>query len=154
MSDSIQPAVQIGPAQTARSLAQGRVVGTVQVAWAAGPFRVRHATDADGNPILLCRTGGGLSQALAPRDGDDVAVVLHVEGHAGRVWISGWSHPIHDHAARAAALEFAAANPVSDLLDVGRGFELHHLDVAEVRVERCGEIVDVDLDEYIATRCP
>lgn len=153
MSDPIQPAVQTSPAQAARTLAQGRIVGTAQVAWASGPFRVRHATDAEGNPILLCRTGGDLSRALAPRDGDDVAVVLTVEGHAGRVWISGWSHPIHEHAARAAALEFAAANPVSELLDVGRGFELHHLDVAEVRLERCGDLVDVELEEYTAARC-
>ena len=136
----------------ARTVAHGRHPGTAQVAWTATPFRVRHALDSDGNPILLCRTGGSLSRALSTPSGEDVAVVLCVEAHGERVWLSGWSHRLWDTAARQAALEFAAANPVSDLLDVGRAFELHHLDVAEVRLERSGSLCCVDLDLYAAAR--
>lgn len=141
----------------ARTVADGRHPGTAQVAWTAAPFRVRHALDSDGNPILLCRAGGGLSRALSTScDGalgaDDVAVVLCVEAHGERVWLSGWSHRLCDTAAREAALEFASVNPVSDLLDVGRGFELHHVDVAEVRLERRGTLFSVDLDLYAAAR--
>jgi hypothetical protein len=152
MSDPLPPEV------AARTLAHGRLLGTAQVAWVASPFRVRHATDPDGNPILLCRTGGGLARALTPEHGDDVAVVLCVEDFApgaaylGRVWISGWAHPICAENRRRAALEFAEVNPVSDLLDVGRGFELHHLDVAEVRLERGGELLDIDVELYVAAR--
>jgi hypothetical protein len=152
MSDPLLPEV------AARTLAQGKMLGTVQVAWAASPFRVRHATDPDGNPILLCRTGSGLSQALHAVNGDDVAVVLCVEdfspgtAYLGRVWISGWAHPIGAENQRRAALDFADVNPVSDLLDVGDGFELHHIDVAEVRLERCGELLELDVEQYAAAR--
>ncbi|WP_051367334.1 hypothetical protein [Hamadaea tsunoensis] len=151
----------IAPAVLARTLAQGRLLGVAQIAWATGPFRVRHATDANGNPMLLCRTGSGLAQALMPRTGatgtgaaavDDVAVVVCVEAvdERVRVWISGWAHPIHGIALKQAAIEFAEVNPLGDLLDVGGAFELHHLDVAEVRLERDGELIDVDVDAYAA----
>lgn len=152
MSDPLPPEV------AARTLARGGLLGTAQIAWTPSPFRVRHATDPDGNPILLCRTGSGLSRALQPRRGDDVAVVLCVEdfspgtAYLGRVWISGWAHPIGGQSSRRAALDFAEVNPVSDLLDVGRGFELHHVDVAEVRLERAGELLDIDVDRYAAAR--
>jgi hypothetical protein len=152
MSDPLAPEV------AARTLAYGRLLGTAQIAWAASPFRVRHATDPDGNPILLCRTGSALSHALRPQHGDDVAAVLCVEdfspgaAYLGRVWISGWAHPIGAENRQRAALEFADVNPVSDLLDVGRGFELHHLDVAEVRLERGGELLEIDVELYSAAR--
>lgn len=135
-------------AEIARTVASGRHLGLAQVAWSPTPFRVRHAADAEGNPIMLCRTGGELARALQPRDGGDTAVVLSVDSPAGRVWISGWSHPIHGAAAHAAALEFCDVNPASDLLDVGRGFELHHLDVAEVRLESGTETIEIDVAAY------
>src|SRR5262245_24692629 len=125
----------LAPEVAARTLAQGRLLGTAQVAWTPSPFRVRHATDPDGNPILLCRTGSGLSQALSPSRGGDVAMVLCVEDfspgarYLGRVWISGWAHSICAENRKRAALDFVDVHPVSDLLDVGNGFELHHLDV-------------------------
>lgn len=152
MSDPLSPEV------AARTLAQGRLLGTAQVAWAPSPFRVRHASDADGNPILLCRTGSGLDQALRARHGDDVAVVICIEDFApgtaylGRVWISGWAHPVCAEYRRQAALDFAEVNPVSDLLDVGNGFELHHVDVAEVRLERGGELLEIEVERYAAAR--
>ncbi|MBB5869331.1 hypothetical protein F4553_002710 [Allocatelliglobosispora scoriae] len=134
-------------AEIARTVASGRYLGTAQVAWSPRPFRVRHANDAEGNPILLCRSSGGLARALAQRENGsginrhpshgngDVAVVLAVDFSVGRVWVSGWAHPICGDATRAAAIEFATTNPVSDLLALGNGFELHHLDVVEVRLE-------------------
>ncbi len=134
-------------AKTARTLAASRIPGTARVAFRGGPFRVRHALDSAGRPLLLCRTGGSLDLALA--DGD-VAVVITVAGEQGRVWISGWVEALDSLAARAAALEFATANPLSDLLDVGRGFCLYRLDVAEVRLELSNALIDVDVDDYVA----
>jgi hypothetical protein len=154
-------------AKIARTLAASRTPGTARVAWNQALFRVRHALDREARPLLLCRTGGSLDQALAP---GDVAVVIAVSGRpagelpqqgatprparpvspAGRVWISGWSEALDGLAARAAALEFALANPVSDLLDVGRGFSLHRIDVAEVRLDLGCALVDVDVDDYVS----
>jgi hypothetical protein len=134
-------------ARTARSLAAGRVPATARVAWSEGLFRVRYALDREGRPLLLCRAGGSLDLALAP---GDVALVITVAGAAERVWISGWARALDGLAARAAAIEFALVNPLSDLLDVGRGFCLYYLDVAEVRLE-CGRtVIDVDIDDYVA----
>jgi hypothetical protein len=155
-------------AKIARTLAASRTPGTARVAWNQSLFRVRHALDREARPLLLCRTGGSLDQALAE---GDVAVVITVSGPAagnavgelpqqiatprpvtptGRVWISGWSEALDGLAARAAALEFALANPVSDLLDVGRGFCLHRIDVAEVRLELSSALIDVDVDDYVS----
>jgi hypothetical protein len=199
-------------AKIARTLAASRMPGMARVAWRQGLFRVRFALDREARPLLLCRTGGSLDQALTPRD---VAVVIAVAGHATsdlpqpaaasqpaqpilkpqpgqpvatsqssppavatqpsqqvprpqpaqqvakprpsraaqmprRVWISGWSQGLDGLAARAAALEFASANPVSDLLDVGHGFSLHRIDVAEVRLEYGAALIDVDVDDYVS----
>lgn len=140
------------PAQIARTLAAGRLPGVAQVPYHSSPYRVRHATDQEGRPLLLCREGGRLDDALTPRDGDDTAVVLAVgEARGARVWISGWATALEDIEAKAAALEFAAVNPVSDLLDVGRGFRLYRMDVAEVRLEcPTGHLSEVDADDYAA----
>lgn len=140
------------PAETARTLAAGRLPAVAQVPFHTSPYRVRHATDNEGRPLLLCREGGQLDRALRPSEGDDTAVVLAIgEPRNARVWISGWAAPLEDIEARAAALEFAAVNPVSDLLDVGRGFRLYRMDVAEVRLEcPTGHLTEVDADDYAA----
>jgi hypothetical protein len=142
----------------ARNLAAQRTGAIVQVAWTAATFRVRHALDSDGSPLMLCRTGGALDRVLAE---GDVAAVISVAGEMtvgdgkdqrqGRVWISGWTTPLHGAAAREAAIEFAMANPLSDLLGVNNGFCLHRLEPAEVRLDRDGQLVDVDLEAYLAT---
>jgi len=52
--------------------------------------------------------------------------------------------------ARQAALDYAEVDAASDLLDVGDGQVLHRMEVAEIRYERNGVLVDVDPDEYAA----
>ncbi|GAA1399340.1 hypothetical protein ACFQZ4_14155 [Catellatospora coxensis] len=142
------------PAEIARTLTAGRLPGVAQVPFHASPYRVRHATDHEGRPMLLCREGGQLDDALRPRvgEGDDTAVVLAVgESRGARVWVSGWATALEGIEARAAALEFAAVNPVSDLLDVDRGFRLYRMDVAEVRLEcPTGHLTEIDVEDYAA----
>ncbi|MBV1852410.1 hypothetical protein [Catellatospora tritici] len=140
------------PAAIARTLVCGHHAGIAQVPWAKSPFRVRHAVNSVGRPLLLVRAAGALDQALTPRDGDeDIALVLAVGDDRSRVWISGWASVLEGLAARAAALEFAETNPAGDLLDVGRGFRLYRLDVAEVRLQcPAGHLTEVDADDYAA----
>jgi hypothetical protein len=161
--------MQPSPAEVARTLATGRLLGTLRLAFRLESYRVRHATDCAGGVLLLSRAGGELATALAPADGaDDIAAVLTVPDvppvagspHLGQVSISGWAKVLTGVAAREAALEYAETNPTSDLLDVGRGFVLHRIEVAEVRLERSGSTVagrgtrgctiDIDPDEYVA----
>jgi hypothetical protein len=146
------------PAEVARTLATGRLLGTLRLAFRSDSYRVRHATDCAGGVLLLSRAGGELATALAPADGAaDTAAVLTVADvppvagspDLGQVWISGWAKVLTGVAAREAALEYAETNPTSDLLDVGRGFVLHRIEVAEVRLERSGNTVEIDPDEYI-----
>jgi hypothetical protein len=150
--------MQPSPAEIARTLAAGRLLGTLQIAYRFESYRVRHATDCAGQVLLLSRAGGPLAEALAPAEGaGDVAAVLTVADvpppagarSLGQVWISGWAAVLTGAAVREAALEYAETNPTSDLLDVGRGFVLHRIDVADVRLERRGAMVDIDPDEYI-----
>jgi hypothetical protein len=138
------------PAEVARTLAAGRLLGTARVAWSVSPYRVRHATDQEGRPLLLVKASGALDMALRAGDGDGTAMVLAVSrADRTRLWISGWAAALDHLAARAAALDFAAVNPVGDLLDVGRDFRLYRIDVAEVRLEcPSGHLFEVDVDDY------
>ncbi|MEV0645351.1 DUF2470 domain-containing protein [Phytomonospora sp. NPDC050363] len=145
------------PAEITRTLATGRLTGTVRTGL-GGPLRVRHATVSDGTPLLLVRDGGSTAAALACEPGDDVAALLCVDDvpplagspTLGRLWLSGWATALVAEDARDAALAFAAVNPAGDLLAVGEGYTLYRLDVAEVRLERRSGWIDVDLDAYAA----
>lgn len=145
--------MQASPAEVARTLASGRLLGTVQVACRPGPYRVRHATDRAGRLLLLSRAGGELAEALAPQE---VAVVLHVDDvppvpgapSLGQLHAAGWASVLTGTAAHQAALEFAEANPTSDLLDVGRGFVLYQVEPVEIRLTKGDAILDIDPDEY------
>jgi len=139
-------------ATLARSCAAGRQTGLVHIASARRPYPVRHATDPAGTLLLLARADEPLGRALTPvGDEEDVTVAVSLPAPDGvRLWLSGWSTPVTDPIeARAAALAFADANPVGDLLDIDA--RLHRVDVAEVRLE-CpgGRLVEIDPEEYAA----
>jgi Protein of unknown function (DUF2470) len=149
--------MQPSPAEVARTLAAGHLPALAHVACRPGPFPVRHITDDHGRPLLLSPAGGALSTALRPADGtDDTATVLDIADvppmagspSLGRVWVSGWARRLDGDEGRAAALDYAAVDPSGDLLDVGAGQVLHRIEVAEVRYERHGTLIDVDPDEY------
>ncbi len=141
-----------------RTLASGHLPGMVQVARRAtarggpGPFPVRHALDRAGSPLLLAAVGDPVDKALTAPDDYDVATVLAITApDGGQLWISGWSTRLREPLLRAAVLDFAAHNPLPDLLDVGHGHALHRMDVAEVRFEHPdGHWVEIDPDEYAA----
>jgi hypothetical protein len=139
----------------ARTLATGHFLGVVHVNGHRGRLRVRHATPADGTPLLLTRSTGTLAAALVPPPGEcDTAVVLAVDGRhpdlPGRLWLSGWAEPLAGEEARAAALEYAAVNPTEDLLGVGRGHALYRVEVGEVRLAFGSTLVELDVDEFRA----
>jgi hypothetical protein len=135
-------------AQFAHTLASASTTVEVRVVWHPNPFRVRHALDAHGQPLLLCRAGGALDNALTSND----AVVLSVGRGMDQLWIAGWASPA---SGVDAALEFAAARPVGDLLDVGRGYGIYRVDVAEIRLRRGdGPMEEIDVDDYAASSEP
>jgi hypothetical protein len=151
--------VRPSPAEIARTLVAGRLAGTVQAACRPGPLPVDHATDGAGRPLLLTRVGSAVAESLRPRDeADDLAVVLtvadvppvHAAPTLGRAYLSGWVTPLTGTEARAAACEFAEVNPLEHLLDLGRGYVLHRLEPAEVRLDRSGATIAVGLDDYLA----
>lgn len=151
-------------AEVARTLAAGHLPATAHIACRRGPYPVRHVTDSQGRMLLLSPGNGALTTALRPQQGvDDTALVLDISDlppvagapSLGRVWISGWAVALTGDEARAAALDYADADPAPDLLDVGDSQVLHRMDVAEVRYERNGVLVDVDPDDYaLATPDP
>lgn len=147
-------------AEVARTLAAGHLPATAHIACRPGPYPVRHVADGQGRLLLLAPTRGALTAALRPTaDGvDDTALVLDIADvppiagapSLGRVWVSGWATALHGDEARRAALDYADTDPATDLLDIGDSQVLHRVDVAEVRYERHGLLVDVDPDEYAA----
>ncbi|GGK23007.1 hypothetical protein GCM10010124_14440 [Pilimelia terevasa] len=147
------------PAAVARALVASRLPGSLHVACRPGPQPVCYACDAHGRLLLLSREGSPAGRALRPRPGDHrtVAAVLEIAdlpcpgagATLGRVWLSGWVRALEDVAARAAALDFAAAHPTGMLLDVGRGAVLHHVDLAAVRLERAGATIEVTPVDFV-----
>jgi hypothetical protein len=144
-------------AEVARTLAAGHLPAVAHIACRQGPYPVRHVTDSQGRMLLLAPSKGALTTALKPAAGtDDTALVLDISDlppvagapSLGRVWIAGWATALTGEEARAAALDYADTDPASDLLDVGDSQVLHRMDVAEVRYERNGVLVDVDPDDY------
>jgi hypothetical protein len=132
------------PQQYAHALASAGTTIEVRVVWHPNPFRVRHALDPYGRPLLLCRAGGELDNALTTND----AVVLSTCRGKDQLWIAGWAAPA---SGVAAALEFAATRPVGDLLDVGRGYGIYRVDVAEIRLRRGdGPMEEIDVNDYAA----
>ncbi|GIF75086.1 hypothetical protein [Asanoa siamensis] len=140
----------------ARTLASGHTPGTVQVsrrvAGPSGPHTVRHALDRAGSPLLLTAVDSPVDRALTGSDGHDVATVLAVPApDGGHLWLSGWSTRLREPLLRAAVLEFAAAHPLPDLLDVGHGHAIHRMDVDEVHWELPdGRWIEIDPEEYAA----
>jgi hypothetical protein len=149
--------MQPTPAEVARTLAAGHLPASAHIACRPGPLPVRHVTDANGGVLLLSPRDGAVAAALRPAPGTgDTALVLDIADvppvagapSLGRVWVSGWARLLDGDEARRAALDYADTDPASDLLDVGHGQVLHRMDVAEVRHERGGVLIDVDPDEY------
>ncbi|OJF13285.1 DUF2470 domain-containing protein [Couchioplanes caeruleus] len=144
-------------AEVARTLAAGHLPATAHIACRPGPLPVRHVTDAHGRVLLLSPRDGAVTAALSPAPGtDDTALVLDISDvppvagapSLGRVWVSGWATLLAGDEARQAALDYADSDPASDLLDVGTTQVIHRMDVAEVRYERHGVLVEVDPDEF------
>ncbi|MGA5300653.1 DUF2470 domain-containing protein [Nucisporomicrobium flavum] len=144
-------------AEVARTIAAGHLPATAHIAGHPGPLPVRHVTDGRGRALLLSSRDGDLARALRPGpDTGDTALILDIPDvppiagapTLGRVWVSGWATPLAGEEARRAALDYADVDAASDLLDVGTTRVIHRLDVAEVRHERHGVLIDVDPDEY------
>ena len=159
-------------AEVARTLAAGHLPAVAHIACRPGPLPVRHVTDAHGRVLLLSPADGALATALRPQPGtevtrggqpqeapyDDTAMVLDISDvpplagspALGRVWVSGWAARLDGDEARAAVLDYAEIDAAGDLLDVGETKVLHRMDVAEVRYEHNGTLVDVDPEEFAA----
>jgi hypothetical protein len=166
----LTPAPQPTPAEIARTLVRGQLPATAHVAWWPEPLVVRHATDCAGRPLLLCRDSEPLATALRGRATTGAsarlgtapagaAVVLTAEDRPptdgapslGRVWVSGWAAPPTGATQlREAALEFAETHADDDLLDLGRGTQLHRVEVQAVRLETEGAIITIDPQDYTA----
>ncbi|PZF84212.1 DUF2470 domain-containing protein [Jiangella anatolica] len=139
-------------AERARTLLRGRLPGLLFLDDVTVPLPVRHGTGRDGDALLLVPATGGLREALRSRGPVAPGGVLRVDDvppaagapSLGQARASGRLHPVEDAAARAAALEFAEANPLPSLLGVGSDAVLYRLRVTGVHLvtEQGGGPVD------------
>jgi hypothetical protein len=132
------------PAEIARTLARGRLPGSLQPAGRTEPVAVDHAIDRTGRPLILVRDGDRLDPGGPATL--SVADVPPLPGapSLGRVRVDGRLHRLTAAEALAAVHAFAESNPVADLLDVGRGASLCQIDVTRVRLDRGPTTVDID----------
>ncbi len=146
-------------AEVARTLARGRLEGTVKFADGTALTAIKHATDRSGRPLLLSRRGDGLAEALLARTGAEAPRVwLSVDDvppfpgapKLGHVRLSGVLRRVPSRAVRSAVLEFAQSNPVPDLFDVGADVTLHLLEVQRVSVDKSGVTELIDPVSYAA----
>jgi|SRR5687768_10319498 hypothetical protein len=147
----------MGPsaAEVTRTLLRGRLRGSLRVNGLPEPEPVSHATDCAGLPMVLVRRGGRLDTVLdtnAPRIMLRVEDVLPLDTgpSLGGATIEGRPRPLTGPHADEAVLEFAEANPVPDLFDVGEDVTLYLLEPDHVRLGRAGVVVDLDLADYMA----
>jgi hypothetical protein len=147
----------MGPtvAEVTRTLLTGRLRGTVCVDGQVTTEPVSHATDCAGLPMLLVPCCGPLDQALAAGSAtvtirvDDVPPVTPAP-ILGTATIVGRARPLTGAAAAAAVLEFAEANPVPELFDVGGARRLYLVEPRHVQLARTGVVVGVDVGDFMA----
>lgn len=157
--ESTGSAMRPTAAEVARTLARGRLEGTVKFADGTALTAIQHATDRSGRPLLLSRRGDGLAEALLARTGPDaprvwltVDDVPPVPGapKLGHVRLSGVLNRVPPRAVRPAVLEFAQSNPSPDLFDVGTDVTLHLLEVQRVSIDKFGVTELIDPVSYAA----
>jgi len=146
-------------AETARTLARGRLPGLVRIgdaspgASSGGPFGdlpvagIQHATDRLGRPLLLAPAGEELATRLARAEGP-VRLSLSVDDvpprpgapSLGRVRIVGDLRPVPPAETREAVLEYAGSSADPDLFDVGADpgdrVAIHRLEPSRVTLSR------------------
>jgi hypothetical protein len=131
------------PAEIARTLVRGRLPGLLHLPGRPEPVAMPHATDRTGRPLVLVRDGDDLVAAAAALSVEDVPPLPRAPS-LGRVRVDGRLHRLASDEAAAAVHEFAEANPIAGLLDVGRGASICRLDVSAVRLDRGHATVDID----------
>lgn len=144
-------------AEVARTLASGRLKGTLEFSDGPPVTAFRHATDRFGRLLVLSRDADEPKTGLRHRTGaphveltvEDVPPSRGAPG-LGRVILSGPMHRVLPRAIRPAVLEFARSNPVPELFDVGEGATLHLIEVSRVSLRRSGATDPVDAAEYAA----
>ena len=149
----------MGPtfAETARTLLSGRIPGVLRIAGRRERLDVVHATDCTGRPLLLVADDSETARVLADPSARDWPGVLTVDDvppldsspDRGRAHAAGRVRRLDESELREAVLEFADANPVADLLDVGATTAIHRIEVDQVWLEVDGTLHEVDGDDYI-----
>ncbi|CAM3236439.1 DUF2470 domain-containing protein [Stackebrandtia soli] len=144
------------PAEIVRTLAAGHRPAVVHTVNMGDAVAVPSAVDVDGTPLLLTADLGPLGRALAEPTGLDAAVAVRFDDEPplpcapslGSAWLSGWAEVVPVERRRDAAIAFSRSNPLPELLDVGAGFTLWRLEVAEARWENGESVVTVDDHAY------
>jgi hypothetical protein len=150
------------PAERARTLAAGLLVGALTAPGPREAVPVGCVTDDDGVTAILVREGpdrAALDAAGTDEQSELPAVLDVLDAPLGpdappraRLWLSGWLRAVPARRARGLALAYAARRPVGALLDVNDGCALYLLTPEEVRLTAGDGMTDVDLDAYLAAR--
>jgi hypothetical protein len=146
-------------AETARTLLHGRLPAILRIAGRGNAMSVVHATDCAGQPLLLVHDDSELASEIAAISSLRRVTAMITVGdvpplpsspNLGRARVGGRLLPVGPASRREAVLEFADANPVADLLDVGRGATMYRMDVEGALLDVDNARHDIDVDDYIS----
>lgn len=121
----------------------------------SAPMNIWHAVEPSGDLLLLLADQDVDRLAAASQVSDPAVGVefmelpkLPVRSTWDSAWLVGWIEPVDPAEQREAAIEFSRSYPLGLLLDVGRGYTILRLDVAEVWLEKEDLRCPVDVDDY------
>jgi hypothetical protein len=121
----------------ARRLIDDRGEGQVVLGTGGAEAGVR-CVAAGGRLLLLVHDGGPLTQATASSP-DDVVAQVGIDDEASMsLRMLGWAACLHGSFRNTMADAFADRHPTTDLLDLGRGYELLMFEPVEAHVH-CGQ---------------
>lgn len=146
-------------AEVVRTLVRGRLPGRLSATRTGDGGAVRHATTPGGHPLVLVRDDDPLAGLLeldarepAARVQLRVPDVPPLSGSPvlGEARLTGRLRELGTDERPAAALEFAASNPIADLFDVGRGVSMYGIEVESVSIHRHNGVRQVDPAAFVA----
>lgn len=143
-------------AEIVRTLLLGRLPGAFTIDGSSLGGSLLHALDRQGRPLLLSRRGDVLDDLPDAQAGPQVRLGVAdrppvVDAPSlGRAVVVGRLRELSADDAAVAVHEFAEANPVAELFDVGGDVSMYSIDVMWARLEREAATTNVSVDEYAA----
>ena len=147
-------------AERARTMTYGLFPGELNLPSLDQTYVSAYAADDRGRPLFLAADAAPLARAVTTASGTGVSAALRVtalypvaipDRVRGRAWLEGRLSQVPEQEQAGASCRIADVHPWPELLDVGAGWSLLRMEVAEVRVQDGFGFARVEPEEYGVT---